>query len=167
MNNIDQQLRGNDCGISAIKTVFNIFGKEISRDYVLDGVFMDEKGSSLKDIKTFFDNHGCKSKFKFLDVNLISKDLTSLKSLCPFILPVKQTNELHYVVVNGIKRNKLKIFDPSRISAYYLSFAELKAIAHYSDSYWELADLKERMEALCAPELTRYNISLNGSIQPD
>src|SRR5258706_397227 len=167
MNSIDQQLRGNDCGISAIKTVFNIFEKEISRDYVLDSIFLDEKGSSMKDIKTFFDNHGCKSKFKFLDVNVLSKDLTSLKELFPFILPVKNTNELHYVVVNGIKGNKLKIFDPSRINTYYLSFAELRAMAHYSDSYWELADLKERMEALCGPELMRYNISLNGSLQPD
>jgi len=43
-----------------------------------------------------------------------------------------------------------------------ISFAELKTIAHYSDSYWELADLQERMEALCAPELARYNISFNG-----
>ncbi|MBI3481908.1 MAG: hypothetical protein HY015_02850 [Bacteroidetes bacterium] len=165
MNIVDHQLRANDCGVSAIKTVFNIFEKEISRDYILDNVFLDEKGSSMSDIKKFFDSQGCKSKFKFLDINVLSKDLTSLKALFPFILPVKRTNELHYVVVNGIKRNKLRIFDPSRVNAYYLSFAELKAIVHYSDSYWELADLKERMEALCAPELQRYNITLNGYLQ--
>src|SRR5882762_5452165 len=167
MNIIDHQLRGNDCGISAIKTVFNIFRKEIGRAYILDNVFVDEKGSSMSDIKKFFDDQGCKSIFKFLDVNGLSKDLNSLKGLFPFILPVKKTDELHYVVVNGIKRNKLRIFDPSRIAPYYLSLAELKTIAHYSDSYWELADLKERMEALCIPELERYDIHLNGALSQD
>ncbi len=163
MNAIDHQLKGNDCGISAIKTVFNIFGKEIDRNYILDQVFLDEKGSSIGDLKKFFDRNGCASKFKFLDVGLLQKDLSSLKPLFPFILPIKKPRELHYVVVNGIKGNTLRIYDPARIHVYYLSFAELRTIAHYSDSYWELADLQERMEALCAPELARYNISFNGS----
>src|SRR5258708_6036579 len=164
MNSIDHQLRGNDCGVSAIKTVFNIFGKEIDRNYILDSVFLDEKGSSIVDIKKFFDNNGCKSKFKFLDVNVLQNDLTSLKDLFPFILPIKKPNALHYIVINGIKGNKLKIFDPSAISAYYLSLPEIKTLAHYSESYWELADLKERMDALCVPELKRYDISLNGTL---
>ncbi len=167
MTIIDHQLRSNDCGISAIKTVFTIFRREIGRDYILDNVFLDEKGSSISDIKKFFDSYGCKSKFKFLDINTLGKDLTSLKSLFPFILPVKKPGELHYVVVNGIKRNKLKIFDPSRTHPYYISFAELKTIAHYADTYWELADLKERMEALCSPELARYDIALNGTFSSD
>src|SRR5258706_3866220 len=29
---------------------------------------------------------------------------------------------LHYVVVNGIKGNKLRIYDPARIHEYYISF---------------------------------------------
>jgi subfamily B ATP-binding cassette protein HlyB/CyaB len=163
MNAIDHQLKSNDCGISAIKTVFNIFRKEIDRNYILSQVFLDEKGSSMGDIKKFFDGNGCVSRFKFLDIGILHKDLSSLEGLFPFILPIKKTRELHYVVVNGIKRNKLRIYDPARNDVYYLSFAELTAIAHYSDSYWELADLSERMEALCAPELSRYNISFNGS----
>ena len=163
MNMIDHQLKGNDCGISAIKTVFNIFEKDIDRNYILDQVFLDEKGSSIGDIKKFLDSNGCVSKFKFLDVGLLQKDLNSLKNLFPFILPIKKPRELHYVVVNGIKGNKLRIYDPARVNVYYLSVAELKTIAHYSDSYWDLADLRDRMEALCAPELARYDLSFNGS----
>lgn len=29
---VDSQLKSNDCGISAVKTIFNIYGKDISRN---------------------------------------------------------------------------------------------------------------------------------------
>src|SRR5438105_4657125 len=120
---VDQQLRNNDCGVSAIKTIFNIFNKEIDRNFIKDNIFLDERGSSIKDIKTFLDKNGCISKFKFLDVSSLDKDITPLKKLFPFILPVKRANHLHYVVVNGIRRNKLKVYDPARSHPYYLTFA--------------------------------------------
>src|SRR5258708_8365356 len=112
MNSIDHQLRGNDCGVSAIKTVFNIFGKEIDRNYILDSVFLDEKGSSIVDIKKFFDNNGCKSKFKFLHVNVLQNDLTSLTYLFPFILPIKKPHSLPYIFITETTQHKLKFFTP-------------------------------------------------------
>jgi subfamily B ATP-binding cassette protein HlyB/CyaB len=160
MNAVDQQLKGNDCGISAIKTVFNLFDKEIDRNYIQKQIFLDEKGSSLRDIKNFFDGNGCTSSFKFLDVGLLSKDLSSLKPMFPFILPVKKGNHFHYVVANGISRSKLKIYDPARLRPYFISFTELKTLAYYNHSYWKLVDFKERMEALCATELSKYEIPL-------
>src|ERR1043165_7724339 len=127
MNVVDQQLRSNDCGISAIKTVFNLFGQEIDRNYIQSKIHLDEQGSSLRDIKNFLDQNGCVTTFKFLDVGLLSKDLSSLKSIFPFIFPIKKAGRLHYVVVNGTRGNKLKVYDPSRLKPYTLTFAELKA----------------------------------------
>src|SRR5579859_1037181 len=164
MNAVDQQLKGNDCGVSAIKTVFNLFDKEIDRNYIQNRIFLDEKGSSLRDIKIFFDSNGCTSTFKFLDVSLLNKDLSSLKPLFPFILPVKKEDHLHYVVVGGIKGNKLRIYNPSRLRPYYVTFAELKTFAHYNHSYWKLVDFKDRMEALCAGELSQYNLSMHDAL---
>jgi subfamily B ATP-binding cassette protein HlyB/CyaB len=164
MNVVDQQLRSNDCGISAIKTVFNIFDREIDRNYIQSKIHLDEQGSSLKDIKTFLDQNGCTTSFKFLDVGLLSKDLAALKPLFPFIFPIKKAEGLHYVVVNGIRGNKLKIYDPSRLKPYLLTFAELKAKMHFSNSYWKLVDFKDRMEALCATELANYDISLSDTL---
>src|SRR5688572_6775732 len=109
---IDQQLKSNDCGISAIKTVFNIFGRDIDRNYILNNVFLDERGSSIKELKDFLDKNGCVSSFKFLDVSIHHDDLRLLKDLFPFIIPVRKRNQLHYFVVNGTKGNKLRIYDP-------------------------------------------------------
>lgn len=157
---VDQQLRHNDCGVSAIKTIFNLFGKEIDRYYIQEQIFLDERGSSIKDIKTFLDKNSCVSKFKFLDVTILDADLSPLQKLFPFIIPVKKSNHLHYVVVNGFSGNKLRIFDPSRSRPYYLTFLELRTIAHYTNSYWELVDFQDKVEALCSAELSRYKISL-------
>lgn len=161
---IDQQLRNNDCGISAIKIIFNLFNKEIDRNYIKDNIFLDERGSSIKDIKTFLDKNGCVSRFKFLDVSSLDKDLTPLRKLFPFILPIKRSNHLHYVVVNGIRRDKLKVFDPSRSHPYYLSFADLRMMSHFTNSYWQLVDFQEKMEALCTAELSHYGLSLEGAV---
>lgn len=161
---IDQQLRNNDCGISAIKTIFNIFGKEIDRNYIKDNIFLDERGSSIKDIKNFLDKNGCTSKFKFLDVSSLDKDLTPLKKLFPFIIPIKKSNHLHYVVVDGIRGNKVKVYDPGRSHPYYLSFADLRMISHFTNSYWQLVDFQEKMETLCTAELSHYNLSLQETI---
>lgn len=161
---IDQQLRNNDCGISAIKTIFNLFDREIDRNYIKDNIFLDELGSSIKDIKIFLDKNGCVSKFKFLDVGSVDRDLSSLEKLFPFILPIKRSHHLHYVVVNGIRRNKLKVYDPGRSHPYYLSFADLRKISHFTNSYWHLVDFQEKMEALCAAELSHYELSLQETI---
>ena len=164
MSVVDQQLRSNDCGISAIKTVFNIFDQVMDRNYIQSKIHLDERGSSLRDIKRFLDQNGCSTTFKFLDVGVLSKDLSSLKPIFPFIFPIKKSDRLHYVVVNGIRRNKLKIYDPSRLNPHYLTFAELRAQAYFSNSYWKLVDFNERMEALCAAELSNYGISLSDTL---
>ncbi len=161
MGKTDQQLKDNDCGISAIKTVYNLLGREIDRNYIKDQIFLDEKGSALNDIKRFFDSNGCKTSLKFLDVSLNGNGVKSLKKLFPFILPVNRGNRQHYVVINGLRKNKLKVYDPANHNAYFLSFAELRAIAHYTQSNWDLVDFDDRIRTICQSELNKYDMSFD------
>jgi ABC-type bacteriocin/lantibiotic exporter with double-glycine peptidase domain len=53
----DTQLKSNDCGISAVKTIFNIFSTNIDRKYIENNIPLEEKGSRLSDLKDFFNTH--------------------------------------------------------------------------------------------------------------
>ena len=57
----DQQLKYNDCGISAIKSIFNFYNINIDRDYIVSQVALDSNGAYLNDIKTFFEQHNFKA----------------------------------------------------------------------------------------------------------
>jgi subfamily B ATP-binding cassette protein HlyB/CyaB len=64
MPKTDQQLKSNDCGISAIKTIYNIYEKNISRNYIEDNIPLDQKGSRLSDLKTFLDTKWLRCNFQ-------------------------------------------------------------------------------------------------------
>lgn len=164
-NSIDQQLKNNDCGVSAVKTLYNIFKIDISRKYIQQNIFTDEQGSRITDIKDFLQQNQFPCTFKILDINYVQGNMEYLNDLFPFILPIENKQGLHYVVVNGIKGKKLKILDPSRTRHYYLSIQELKKIAHFSKSHWELASLQEKLLALCHAELTEYEIPVENALQ--
>ncbi|MDR2122951.1 MAG: hypothetical protein LBP34_07480 [Flavobacteriaceae bacterium] len=51
---VDNQLYTNDCGVSAVKTVYNIYGFDLNRDYIKNQLPLHEQGAQLKDIKKFF-----------------------------------------------------------------------------------------------------------------
>lgn len=157
----DPQLKSNDCGISAVKTIFNIFGKDIDRKYIENQIPLEEKGSRISDLKFFLDNHGFISQYKLLDINYIQGNKQSLKELFPFILPVENRDGLHYVVVNELKGDKLKIYDPSKGSQYLLSLQELKKKSHYSKSSWDFAQTEEKVIAICSQDLEQYNIKID------
>ena len=122
----DPQLKSNDGGISSIKTVFNIHQKNISRKYIEQNVPLEEKGSRISDIKKFLNSNGYNANFKLLDVNHINGNVNSIKELFPFILPIRTKKGLHYVVINGLKGQKLKVFDSGKGHEYYLSLQEIK-----------------------------------------
>ena len=157
----DPQLKSNDCGISAVKTIFNIFGKDIDRKYIENQIPIEEKGSRLSDLKTFLDTHGFNSQYKLLDINYIQGNKQSLKELFPFILPVENKDGLHYVVVNELKADKLKIYDPSKGSQYFLSLQELKKKSHYTKSSWDFAQTEEKIVAICSQDLEQYHIKID------
>ena len=162
---IDQQIRHNDCGVSAIKTIYNILGKSIDRDYIKDEVFLNEFGSRISDLKSFFNSNGCVSDFGLLDVNTTKNKAQYFNDLFPFIVPIKQKDNLHFIVVNGLKKNKLKVYDSTQARSYYLSLEELKKIAHFSDSYLEQISLEEKLNVLTSEELSNYNIKKEDALK--
>lgn len=156
----DPQLKSNDCGISAVKTIFNIYSKDIDRKYIENLIPLEEKGSRLSDLKNFIDTHGFTSQYKLLDINYIQGNKQSLRELFPFILPVENKDGLHYVVVNELKGEKLKIYDPSKGSQYYLSLQELKKKSYYTKSSWDFAQTEEKIIAICSQDLEQYSIDI-------
>ena len=165
MPNADTQLKSNDCGISAVKTIFNIFSTNIDRKYIENNIPLEEKGSRLSDLKDFFNTHGFVANYKLLDINYIQGNSKSLTDLFPFILPVQNSNGLHYVVVTELKNNKLKILDPSKGSEYFLTIQELKKKSHYNKTSWNFAETDEKIIAICSQELDNYNINIYAELE--
>src|SRR6478735_6226874 len=129
MPKTDPQLKSNDGGISSIKTVFNLFKKNVSRKYIEENLPLEEKGTRISEIKSFFDNHGFVANLKLLDLNSLRKNPENIRDLFPFILPVQHKNGLHYVVINGLQNRKLKIYDPRKGKEYPLPIQEISKIA--------------------------------------
>lgn len=155
---VDQQLSKNDCGISAVKTVFNIFGQNISRDYIQDSIALDEKGARIGDLKDFFENHGFKASYKLLDINHANEDLSYYKKIFPFILPIVKKDELHYVVINDIKGKKFRVLDSAQGNIEYLTFKDLSKIAHFSNNFIKLVDIEDKIHFLINQDLNEHNI---------
>ena len=160
MPKTDQQLKNNDCGISAIKTVFNIFEKNISRKYIEENIPLDQKGSRISDLKDFFNSNGFDGSFKLLDANYIEGTEAYFQSIFPFILPVKHKNGSRYVVVNELKGKKFKVYDPNKGSQYLLSLQELKNKAINNKSDWDLAETVDKIISICSTELEEYKINI-------
>jgi subfamily B ATP-binding cassette protein HlyB/CyaB len=165
MPRTDQQLKSNDCGVSAVKTVFNLHGKNISRKYIERHIPIEEKGSRIADLSEFLDSHGFKTSYRLLDANYVNGNVAELEDLLPFILPIKNKhNGLHYVVADEIKGKQLKIYDPTKGSQYYLSLQEIKKKAHFNKNHWDLAETEDKIKALCNQELADYKINYNEAI---
>ena len=160
----DPQLKSNDCGISAIKTIYNIYGKNISRRYIEQNIALEEKGSRISDIKNFLNSNGFMAQFKLFDINHIGGNETSLQELFPFILPIENKNGLHYIVVNEIKNNRLKVYDPSKGSQYYLSLQEMKKKSYFNKNHWDLADTEDKIIAICSQDLSDYQINFENTL---
>ncbi len=165
MSKTDTQLKSNDCGVSAIKTIYNLYQKPISRKYIEQHIPIEEKGSRISDLQVFFLTNGFKADYKLLDINYIQGNIKSLQDLFPFILPIKHREELHYVVINGIKGKKLKIHDPGKGSEYLLSLQELKKKAYFSKSSWDFVETEEKLRLLCSEDLALYKINLEDILE--
>lgn len=165
MPKTDIQLKSNDCGISTVKTIFNIYNTNIDRKYIENNIPLEEKGSRLSDLREFFNTHGFIANYKLLDINYIQGNIVSLKELFPFVLPIQNNNELHYVIVSDVNNNKLKILDPSKGSEYFLTIQELKKKSHYNKTSWNFAETDEKIIAICSQELENYNINIYDELE--
>lgn len=165
MPRTDQQLKSNDCGVSAVKTVFNIHGKNISRKYIEQHIPIEEKGSRMSDLGDFLNSHGFQTSYRLLDANYVNGNVAEIEELLPFILPIKNKhNGLHYVVADELKGKNLKIYDPTKGSQYYLSLQEIKKKAHFNKNHWDIAETEDKIKALCAQDLSDYKINYEKAV---
>ena len=158
---IDQQLKHNDCGISAVKIIYNLFDIHVSRDYIEENIFLNDNGSSLHDIKDFFEKEHFKTEFNLLDTNTLKFTPEKLKEYIPCILPIKNKQGLHYVVIKDIRKNKLQILDPAKGVSYNLSFSELMNRAYTATANYDYASSSQLLQQVIIDELSLYNIDAN------
>ncbi|SMB92389.1 ABC transporter related [Hymenobacter roseosalivarius DSM 11622] len=161
---VDCQLKNNDCGISAVKTIFNIFDQDVSRKYIQQNIFLDEKGSSLTDLQNFLQRHEFATNLRVLDINAIQFKPSAWQELFPFIMPIVHANGLHYVVVDKMKSSKLRVLDPAKANEYYVTVSELKKMAYFSKSYWDLIQMEQKLMLLCTQELALYSVKLEQAL---
>lgn len=164
MPKTDQQLKNNDCGISAIKTIFNIFERNISRKYIEENIPIDQKGSRISDLKDFLERNGFETNLKLLDANYFEGNEAYFQSIFPFILPVKHKNGSRYIVVNELKGRKFKVYDPNKGSQYLLTLQELKDKAIKNKCDWDLTETEDKITSICITELGEYKINVRDVI---
>ncbi len=160
-NLLDRQVRRNDCGISAAKTICNILNANISRTIIEDNIYLSEDGASLQNINKFFQEHGFKTKFSLLDVNSINGNQEDFKEFFPCIVPVKASAGLHYIVLNDLKNYKFTVLDPAREKPYQLTVEEFRGKAHYSSSPLDYIELEDVLRIKVKEELDTHGIKLN------
>lgn len=161
MPKTDQQLKNNDCGVSAIKTVFNIFEKNISRKYIEENIPLDQKGSRISDLKDFFTKNGFEANIQLLNANYIEGNESFFHSIMPFILQINHKKSARYIVVNDLKGRNFKVYDPNKGSRYLLTLQELKSKAITNKSDWDLTNATDQIISICQTELGEYKINVN------
>lgn len=164
MPKTDQQLKNNDCGISAIKTVFNIFEKNISRRYIEENIPLDQKGARISDLKDFFDLNGFNAEFKLLDANYIEGNEAAIETLFPFIIPVKHKSSNRFLVVSELKGKKFRVYDPAKGSQYFLSLQEIKNRSTHNKHDWDLVETEDKILAVCSDDLKDYHINFSEAL---
>ncbi len=156
--NIEQQLKHNDCGVSAVKIVYNLHNIHVNRSYIEENIFLNENGSSLHDIKDFFEKQHFKTDFNLLDTNTLKFSPDKLKKYLPCILPVKNKQGLHYVVIKDINKNKLHILDPAKGQDYRWNFSELMNNAYTATANYDYVSNSQLLQQVIIDELSNYNI---------
>ena len=116
-----RQLGQKDCAFACLKMLLAITHKnkdylyyqqnDIDRSYSLEEIIKLAKGEGV--ILTAF-------RFKYKD------DLLK-ESKLPLLIPVKDGNTLHMVLIRKIKREKITVYDPKRGKIYY-TISELNRI---------------------------------------
>jgi len=137
---IDQQLGRNDAGVSAIKTICNLYNVNISRKIIEDQLSLDSEGSSLGGIQLFLDEQGFSTEINMLDLGEVLKNPEKQEGFFPAITPVKVNNRLDYIIINGVKNNKFIIIDPRSVTEYLLTPVEFGKKAYFQKHYFNYID---------------------------
>jgi len=157
---IDQQLRSNDCGVSAAKIICNLLETNISRSIIEDNIQLDEEGASLGSIHKFFVNYDFKANYKLLDINSLENSLEEVAEWLPCISPIKTKRGWHYVVIDQIKNGHFHILDPAEPRPYKITFQEFKKRAYYTSSNLQYVELEQVLQVKVNEELNKHDIQL-------
>lgn len=156
---IEQQLKHNDCGISAVKIIYNLHDIQVNRNYIEENIYLNENGSSLHDIKEFFEKEHFVPEINLLDVNSLKYNPEKLEKFIPCILPIKSKQGQHYVVIRGVRNKKLIILDPAVGQSYTWSSSELLKHAYTASANYDYVSNRQVFETIISDELNAYNIN--------
>lgn len=156
---VEQQLKHNDCGISAVKIIYNLHNLHISRKYIEDNIYLTESGSSLNDIKEFFDKQFFKTEYNLLDLNSLKFNPEKLQKYLPCILPIKNNQGQHYVVIQGIYKNKVRVLDPAAGQSFNWTFTELVNNAHIATANYDYVSNSQILQQTITEELMAYGMN--------
>ena len=157
---IDRQVRRNDAGISAIKTICNVHGVNIDRNVIEDGVPLDQEGASLTNMQQFLEDYGFETKFRLLDIQSINGNYADIKDFFPCITPIKNKDSIQYVVIDEISKDKLSVLDPAIQEEYKLSVQQFRKQAYFKSSYLDYASEEEKIQILLQKKLDKRGIVL-------
>jgi ATP-binding cassette, subfamily B, bacterial HlyB/CyaB len=158
MHTIEQQLKQNDCGISAVKIIYNLYNIHINRSYIEENIYLTEEGSSLQDIKDFFDKQQFSASINLLDLNSLKFNPEKIAKYTPCILPVKNSQGQHFVVVTGARKNKLQVLDPAKGVSYNWSLSELMNHAHIATANYDYVSNSQVLQQVINQEVALYDI---------
>lgn len=159
--NNEQQLKHNDCGLSAAKIIYNIHNINVTRQYLEENIYLTENGSSLHDIKDFFDKEHFNTELNLLDLNSLKFNPEKLEKFLPCILPVKNKQGQHYVVITGVQRKKLQVSDPATGQSYNWTLSQLLNTAHTATANYDYISNKQLLQQIIEQELSEYGIDPN------
>lgn len=157
---IDQQLKHNDCGISAVKIIYNLHNIHVSRNYIEENIYLNENGSSLQDIKDFFTKENFITEFNLLDLNSLKSDPEKFKKYLPCILPVKNSQGEHYVVIKGIYKKRLEVLDPAEGHQERWSLMELINSSHTATANYDYVSNSQLLQQIINDELSAFGINI-------
>src|SRR3954447_21577485 len=155
---IVQQLKHNDCGISAVKMIYNLHNIHVSRNYIEENIYLNENGSSLQDIRDFFNKENFITEFNLLDLNSLKSDPEKLKKYLPCILPVKNSQGEHYVVIKGIRKKKLEVLDPAQGQHAHWTLMELINNSHTATANYDYVSNSQLLQQIISDELSAAGI---------
>ncbi|MDQ3844014.1 MAG: ABC transporter transmembrane domain-containing protein, partial [Bacteroidota bacterium] len=156
---LEQQLKHNDCGIAAVKIIYNLHNIHINRGYIEENIYITENGSSLQDIKDFLDKQQFHTEMNLLDLNTLKFTPEELKKYVPCILPIKHHQGQHYVVIKDFHKRKLQVLDPARGMSYHWTFSELMNNAYTATANYDYVSNSRILQQIINEELTAYSIS--------
>ncbi|WP_224367446.1 ATP-binding cassette domain-containing protein [Hyalangium versicolor] len=160
---VDPQLRSNDCGISAVKTLCERFGVLMSREAIAAALPLGIEGLRLDSLKAFLQEHGFGVRTQALDLSDAAGLEKKLGELAPCLATVRvhASGLLHYVVVDGVERGCLRILNPTHGQVERWTVADFVRRAHtvqvpLTEELW-----RSRIQGQVMEELGRYGIRLD------